>query len=231
VFFFLFDGKLSIFRQLKNDLTINALDIATLSIQHFIIRGGIMRTLISLFSAALFAVFMVGCGGSEPLQQTETGDIPDWYMNKPEDPNFLYESATATSKDMQLAVDKAVQAGRTGVGRQVETKVNALQKRFQEETGIGDDAQLLDQFTQASKTIVSTSLSGSKEKYKKILKDGNNWRAYVLIEYPLGAAQEALREQIKKNEQLYTRFRASETYKELDSEVEKYEQFKKQNQQ
>ena len=61
----------------------------------------------------------------------------------------------------------------------------------------------------------------------KIVKDGNNWRAYVLIEYPLGAAQEALREQIKKNEQLYTRFRASQTYKELDDEVQKYENYKK----
>ncbi len=188
-----------------------------------------MRTLFALFAVALFASVMVGCGGSEPLQKTDTGDVPDWYLNKPEDPNFLYEPATATSKDMQLAVDKAVQAGRTGIGRQVETKINALQKRFQEETGIGDDAQLLDQFTQASKTIVSTSLSGSKEKYKKIVKDGNNWRAYVLVEYPLGAAQQALKEQIKNNEQLYTRFRASETYKELDSEVDKYEQYKKEH--
>jgi hypothetical protein len=190
-----------------------------------------MRKLLSLFAVALFAAVLTGCGGSEPLQKTDIGDVPDWYLNKPEDPNFLYEPATATSKDMQLAVDKAVQAGRTGIGRQVETKINALQKRFQEETGVGDDAQLLDQFTQASKTIVSTSLSGSKEINKKIVKDGNNYRAYVLVQYPLGAAQEALKEQIKKNEQLYTRFRASETYKELDNEVEKYDQYKKEHNQ
>jgi hypothetical protein len=128
---------------------------------------------------------------------------------------------------MQLAVDKAIQSARTEVGRQVETKISGLQKRFQEETGIGDDAQLLDQFTQASKSVVSTSLSGSKEKQKKVVKDGNNWRAYVLVEYPLGAAQQALKEQIKKNEQLYTRFQASKTYKELDDEVTKYEATKK----
>jgi hypothetical protein len=175
-----------------------------------------MQILKSFFAAALVAMLLVGCGGSsEPLQKTDTGDVPDWYLNKPEDPNFLH------------AVDKATQAARTEVGRQVEVKINALQKRFTEETGIGDDAQLLDQFTQASKTVVSTSLSGSKEKQKKIVKDGSNWRAYVLVEYPLGAAQEALREQIKKNEQMYTRFRASQTYKELDDEVQKYEQSKK----
>ncbi|MBI2429441.1 MAG: hypothetical protein HYV29_11730 [Ignavibacteriales bacterium] len=186
-----------------------------------------MRTYSSLLVAAFFALLLIGCGGSQPLPQTDTGDVPEWYSNVPGDPNYLYAVNTSTSKDMQLAVDKALQAARTEVGRQVEVKINALQKRFQEETGIGDDAQLLDQFTAASKTVVSTSLSGSKEKQKKIVKDGNNWRAYVLIEYPLGAAQEALREQIKKNEQLYTRFRASQTYKELDDEVQKYEDYKK----
>ena len=182
----------------------------------------------SLFAAALMALFVIGCGGgSEPLQKTDTGDVPDWYSTPPSDPNYLHAVNTSTSKDMQTAVDKATQAARTEIGRQVEVKINALQKRFTEETGIGDDAQLLDQFTQASKTIVSTSLSGSKESKKKIVKDGNNWRAYVLVEYPLGAAQEALKEQIKKNEQLYTKFRASQTYKELDDEVSKYEQSKK----
>jgi len=186
-----------------------------------------MKKFYLLFALIISALYVVGCGGSQPLPQTDTGEVPDWYSNVPADPNYLYAVNTSTSKDMQLAVDKALQAARTELGRQVEVKVNALQKRFQEETGIGDDAQLLDQFTQASKTVVSTSLSGSKEKLKKIVKDGNNWRAYVLVEYPLGAAQEALREQIKKNEQLFTRFRASQTYQELDNEVQKYEQQKK----
>lgn len=186
-----------------------------------------MQILKSLFAAALVAMVIVGCGGSEPLQKTDAGDVPEWYSMPPADPNYLYSVNTATSKDMQIATDKATQAARAELGRQMDVKINGLQKRFTEETGIGDDAQLLDQFTQASKTVVSTSLSGSKEKQKKIVKDGNNWRAYVLMELPLGAAQEALREQIKKNEQLYTKFRASQTYKELDDEVQKYETSKK----
>lgn len=186
-----------------------------------------MQILKSFLAVALVAVLLIGCGGSQPLQKTDTGDVPDWYTSPPSDPNYLHAVNTSTSKDMQTSVDKATQAARTEIGRQVEVKINALQKRFTEETGIGDDAQLLDQFTQASKTVVSTSLSGSKEKQKKIVKDGNNWRAYVMVEYPLGAAQEALREQIKKNEQLYTRFRASQTYKELDDEVQKYDAAKK----
>jgi hypothetical protein len=188
-----------------------------------------MRTFTQFFAAAILMVLVMSCGGGskQTMQQTTEGDIPDWYLNKPEDPNFLYEPATATSQDMQLAVDKAVQAGRTGIGRQVETKIQGIQKRFQEETGVGEDAQLLDQFTSASKTVVSTSLTGSKEINKKIIKDGKMWRAYVLVQYPLGAAQEAFKAQVQKKEQLYTRFRATQVYKEMDDDVAKYEQWKK----
>jgi hypothetical protein len=188
-----------------------------------------MRTLTQFFAAAFLMVLVMSCGGGskQTMQTTTEGDIPDWYLNKPEDPNFLYEPATATSQDMQLAVDKAVQAGRTGIGRQVETKIQGIQKRFQEETGVGEDAQLLDQFTSASKTVVSTSLTGSKEINKKIIKDGKMWRAYVLVQYPLGAAQEAFKAQVQKKEQLYTRFRATQVYKEMDDDVTKYEQWKK----
>ncbi|MEX2088722.1 MAG: hypothetical protein WEB62_03085, partial [Bacteroidota bacterium] len=112
-------------------------------------------------------------------------------------------------------------------GRQVEVKINGLQKRFTEETGTADNSQLLDMFTQAGKTIVSTALTGSRVAKQTTLKDGNNWRAYVLVEYPIGAANQALMQQLKNNEQMYTRFRASQVYKELDDEVQKYEEWKK----
>jgi hypothetical protein len=109
----------------------------------------------------------------------------------------------------------------------VEIKVEGLQKRFQEETGTNTDAQLLDQFTQANKTVVSTSLSGTQIAKQKQMKDGNLWRAYVLVQYPVGAANEAFMKQIKNNEQFYTRLRATQTFKELDEEVKKLEDAKK----
>jgi hypothetical protein len=186
-----------------------------------------MRLMASfLFTAA--TVMIIGCGGTKPMQATDTGDIPDWFVNVPNDPNFLYAAKTATSQDLQLAFDKATTDARTEIGRQVELKVEGLQKRFQEETGNNADAQLLDQFTQANKTVVSTSLSGSRISKQKQVKDGSLWRAYVLVEYPVGAANEAFLKQVKKNDQLYTRFRATQTFKELDDEVKKLDDAKKQ---
>ncbi len=181
--------------------------------------------------AVLVAVGIAGCSSSKGLQSADTGDVPDWYMNPPQDPNYLYAANTQSSQDMQLAVDKATAAARTDIGRQIELRIQGLQKRFTEETGTGNDAQLLQMFTEAEKTVVSTTLNGSHVKSHKISKDANLWRAYVLVEYPIGAANQAFMDQMKKNDQMYTRFRATQTFKELDDEVKKYEDFKKQQSQ
>jgi len=134
---------------------------------------------------------------------------------------------TAGAHDLQGAADKATTGARAELGRILDTKVNALQKRFEEETGTAEEATLLQQFTQATKLVVSTNMNGSRMKDQRTVRDGNNWRAYVLMELPMGAANAQLMDEIKKNKELYTRFRASEVYKELDSEVQKYEEWKK----
>ena len=93
-----------------------------------------MRIFISFLLVTL-SLMLTGCGGSKSLEATDTGDIPDWFTNVPKDPNFLYGAKTATSRDLQLAFDKAATDARAEIGRQVEIKVEGLQKRFQEETG------------------------------------------------------------------------------------------------
>lgn len=180
-----------------------------------------------LMFAAFFGMLAlyVGCGGASKtnLPATSEGEEPEWYMNVPSDPNILFAAKTATSRDKQLAVDKAVQDARAEIAKQLEVKIQGLEKRFQEETGVGEDSQLLDQFTKANKSIVNQSLVGSKIEKQKTVKDGNTYRSYVLVNLPLGAAKEALVQQIKKNEQMYTKVRASQTFDELNKEIEKLE--------
>ena len=189
-----------------------------------------MRYLSVVLLLASLGIALVGCGGAKSLQSASECDVPEWYTNIPQDPNYLFSSKSATSQDMQVALEKATTDGRAEIGRQTEVRVQGLQKKFDEEVGVGNDAQLLQQFTQANKTVVSTSLSGTRVRSQKMCKDGNIWRSYVLVEYPIGAANQALMDQLKKNEQLYTRFRASQTFKELDDEVQKYDEWKKQQQ-
>jgi hypothetical protein len=153
--------------------------------------------------------------------------VPEWFTNVPEDPNYLYSSATAESRDLQHAVNTAKEEGRADIARQMRTKISGLFKRFREETGVGEDAEFLAMETDVSKSVVSETLVGCKTKYQDVLKEGTGYRAYVLMELPIGVANEALLAKIKENQQMYTRFRASQAFNELEEEVEKYEQFKK----
>lgn len=180
----------------------------------------------------LIVIVLVGCGakkqvGITPKATQETMEaIPVWYLNPPADPNFIITTGSATSRDLQLARDKASDAARMEIAKAVETKFNGLSKRFQEEVGTGDDAQYLDMFTQATKAVVSTVLSGTTIDKTEVKNEAGTFRVYVLMKMPIGASSQALLSKIKQQEQLYTRFRASEVGKELDEEVEKFEQWK-----
>lgn len=100
-------------------------------------------------------------------------------------------------------------------------------KRFIEETGGGTDSELLQQTADVSKSVVSTTLYGCRARKEDVKKEGGIYRAYVLMEVPIGEANEVLMAQIKAREHLYTRFRAAQGFKELTEEVERYEKFKR----
>lgn len=187
-------------------------------------------------SLALLSLTMLisACGSSRqsvdltPVSSSETlKKVPGWYTTVPQDPNHIYAAATATSQDMQLAINKAQTEGRNQIAQQMEVKFNGLQKRFQEETGLANESEYLDQFTSAYKSIVSTVLHGSRISKQETMTEKNIFRSYVLIEMPIGEANEQLMSKIKANQNLYTRFRATEAYKELDNEIEKFEAWKR----
>lgn len=210
-----------------------------------------MRKFISVFTVMLFSIlviFWAGCGGPKsgsqattpkPVvspQNTQEGmevQVPEWFAKPPSDPNFLYAPATFKSTDMGHSVEQARQAGRDEIARQISTKVTSMMKRFQEETG-GDEssAEFLSMTTTVSKSISSEVINGSKSVEQKIYKEGTkSFRAYVLTELPIGAMNSALVDKVKENQNMYTRFRASQAFQELEEESQKYEQFKKEQSQ
>jgi hypothetical protein len=186
--------------------------------------------IVSILVLTFFVLSMFACGSKpepKPLMGGTEVNVPEWYLNPPQDSDYLYAAATATSKDMQLASEKAKQQGRADLATQLEAKVSGLTKKFEEEVGLGEEAEYLSQFTQVSKTVVSTVLTGTRVSKNELLSEAGIYRSYVLMELPVGAAAAAFKAQIANNEAMYTRFRSTKAFEELNDEVEKYEQFKK----
>jgi len=181
---------------------------------------------------AVLLLSFPGCGGSKKkLKATPTSGklkVPEWYVDPPEDDDRLVGVATADSLDLQTAVDKAKQDARVDIARQLDLRVTGMSKRFVEETGLAEDAELLGMFTQVSRSIVSDSLTGSRLVKEDLARSGSGYRAYVMMDMPIGEANARFVEKIRAQQRLYTRFRASESFEELDRMVQEYEQWKQQ---
>lgn len=186
-----------------------------------------MRSRTLLAATLLLASACASAPSRSATPAEAVSDIPGWFSSVPNDLNFIYAARTAESRDMQLAVNKATTDGRAELARQMEVRMQGLSKRFQEETGLGADAQMLDQFTTATKEVLNQTLNGSRVSKQELRSNGATFRAFVLVELPVGAASQALRDRLRANEQMMTRFRATETFRELDAEVQRYEEFQR----
>jgi hypothetical protein len=187
--------------------------------------GGSMNKLI-LVTLMLIAL-VIGCASSG-VTKVGAIEIPDWYLNPPAGQNYLYGKATATSADLQLAIDKAKQGARLDIAENLESHIMGLVKKFDEEVGGGEESEYLTQFTQVSKNVVDQTLVGSRENKTQVKEEDQGFRAFVLMELPIGKAREELLKQLTTgdNANLYTRFRASQSFQELQEEVEKLREYK-----
>ena len=106
-------------------------------------------------SVALLALLvMAACGGPKTTNLTPDPSkeikAPAWFLSPPTDPSYLFAATTMTSRDMQMAIQKAETQARTNLAQQMESKVANLTKQFQEEVGADGDSELLQQFTSCS---------------------------------------------------------------------------------
>ena len=185
-----------------------------------------MRVSVVRSAAVLGMALAIAACKSAPKSTPETratvSTVPDWFTKPPAADDRFYAVATAESRDMQLAIEKAAAASRGQLAQQMEVKYGGVAKRFQEEVG-ATNSELLDQFTTAYKLVSSQSLTGSRAKEQKVVPGDGTYRAYVLMEMPVGEANKALMAKLASQQALYTRFRSTQAFKELNEELEKYE--------
>ena len=186
---------------------------------------------LSIGSSFLLSILILcGCGGPKTtnLAPRPTEEIiktiPDWFLEPPTDPEHLFAAASATSRDMQLAVQKATNTAQSDLAQQLGTRLGNLTKQFQEETGLAEDSELLTQFSSATKGVTDETLVGARMDQREFFPEKGIYRAYVLMSLPIGAANQLLMDKIRANQALYTRFRATQAFEELDSELKALEE-------
>jgi hypothetical protein len=155
----------------------------------------------------------------ETVQKTVL-EIPEWFTVPPASDTHLHEVATATSADLQMALDKAILDAKYRVADRLRSQMSGKMKRFVEETGGAKDPQLLQETTKViSNLFTDVNAAGYRVSKKKIIPQGEGYRAYVLVEYPIGEANRVLAQEIKNNQVVEARIRASAAFAELEANI------------
>ena len=153
---------------------------------------------------------------------TQIDSIPTWYMKMPESDDTIFSSGTATAPDMQLAVDIAIMNAKTTLADRINGKLDSMTKSFVAKIGSDDlDTSVLTEIEKTSKNVIaSVDVAGYNLDEMDIIKDGVQYRAYVLLAYNNEEATKVLMNRLRKDRLVYSRLRSTEAWKELEKEVE-----------
>ncbi len=175
-------------------------------------------------------VFHLNCGSGPDLSPEPNRkimkNIPDWFLNTPSVDGLRYETATATSQDLQLAINKATLDAASRLAATIKSEMEGYTKRVQEENGLGSDSDILDRYSQTQGQVIATALQDYSVAKKEILEEKSNnqyiYRAYILLEWDELAANQRLLDKIKSDKEIYDAIRASDLIQEMETKVNAY---------
>jgi hypothetical protein len=153
--------------------------------------------------------------------ENQIDEMPGWYTNIPTEDDAVYAVGTAVTPDLQLAVDIAVLSAKTTLADRVDSRIRSQLKLFKTKLGSNDfDATVQNNFEQVTRNLIADAdVAGYTIKENKIVQNGTQYRAYVLLEYKNAVANSVIKTRIQQNEFLLEKLRETRAFKELDENV------------
>jgi hypothetical protein len=201
-----------------------------------------LKTAVISFGLVVFAAgFVTGCATPKPgspeavyvreqkkeearveANQKTVSELPSWFLNLPQEEHSVYAAGTATSADLQLAMDKSILNAKRNLADSIKGLLSSKMKQFIDESGSGEDSVLTNEASKVTTNLITeANVAGYKQADAKVLAQGKQYRAYVLLQYPLGKANAVLVDQVKKNRVLEGKLRATKAFKDLEEEIKR----------
>ena len=176
---------------------------------------------------AVSVIALVGCasapqGPEQQAVQDTIDNIPSWYVElpTPDDNNkVVYVAGTGKSGDLMIAKDKAILDVEKQLANKIHAKVSSRVKQYIREVGAGTPLTIEDNEFVTKKLVTEANVAGYVQKENKIVREGSNYRVYMLAEYPIEG--NTLRA-IAQTENMINKFKGDKdkAFKELDREID-----------
>ena len=153
----------------------------------------------------------------------ETVDnIPKWCLNPPINDFALAACGTGESASMNMARNRAILDAKRQLADSIDSEISSRMEDFLKSTGMDANEQVKQASEIVTKnTTIQAKLIGYKQTKTNAFSMNGKYQFYVLIEYPIGKANQALLNQIKQDEVLSTQKDADKAMAELEAEIEK----------
>ena len=154
-------------------------------------------------------------------EETIVSNMPDWCLNLPSSEVALYRCGIGESSDLNMARNRAVLDAKRGLADSIDSQISSRMEDFLKATGTGDNEEIRQRSEMVTKNVtVEAQLIGYKETRAETQSVGSKFLHYVLLEYPIGQANQALLTKIKEDEVLSTTEAADKAMAELEAEIE-----------
>jgi hypothetical protein len=179
-----------------------------------------MKTLSMLVAGIVIACFLLAGCASTPEPKVETLYYPEWYGKQSEVGDYVYAYGEATKADNLMALESARAMAFNEAAQYVENYVQAMTKDFMQEAG-SNNPQVLQLTERTIKMVSNAKFSGATASEREIVRDGERYRAFVRLSIPASEIKNLLYQNIQNEEALYNEFKATQSFKELEKEIEK----------
>ena len=185
----------------------------------------------------LLLIGLIGCANKPPVEissidyeiqkvETAVSQIPEWYLEIPKDKENVYSTGTATAPDLQLAVDIATMNAKTTLADRINGRLDSMMKTFIAKVGQDDlDSEVMTEVEKVSKNLIAeVDVAGYVPTNVEVYPSGTQFRAFVLLTYSEKEARKVIVNRLRKNRLAYSKLKATDAWKELEDEVEKYKE-------
>ena len=149
-------------------------------------------------------------------------ELPEWYTELPQEEHAVFAAGTATSPDLQLAMDKGTLNAKRTLADRINGLLSSKMKEFVAEVGQGEDTEVVTEVERVTTNLITeVNVAGYSQADAKAIPQGNKYRVYILLQYPVGKANRILVDQVKKNRIIEAKLRSSKAFKELEEEIKR----------
>ena len=125
--------------------------------------------------------------------------VPEWYTDLPVDDDMIYSSGAATAPDLQLAVDIATLNAKAKLADRIDGRLDSMTKSLVSQVGENVDASVITELERVSKNVIAeVDVAGYSRKELDVIASGNQFMAFVLVEYSDREATKVYTNRLKK---------------------------------